>query len=241
MRAVKRRAQRQIQHNRAHGRQQRIDQRDAGGNLGDDRSEVDRLAEQVAVAEIADQRVGEDVDEQAAERAGRHAHKIAAARAGLRGGLFLQVAQAVRHGAAGEADDHFEQKRCERIARVPGDKVGQREADGPGQPAGHAVQQHGRERRERVAQVKRRPGAQNIGDAEKFIGDKAERGHHADHGDLLHRKTGAGQRNAQQRGSRQAENDKTDHFSGHSQFPSLSIRPPRRRLTGAAFWGMLPL
>ena len=62
-----RRAQGQVEDHRADGGEQRVDQRDAAGDLGHDGDELRRLAKDVQVAEVADERVGEHVDQQAAE------------------------------------------------------------------------------------------------------------------------------------------------------------------------------
>ena len=83
-----RRAQGQVQHDRADGGQQRVDERNAAGDLGKDRGDLGRLAENEAVAEIADERVSKHVDQQAAERAGGDDQQILAPAGG---GVVFQV------------------------------------------------------------------------------------------------------------------------------------------------------
>ena len=159
----------------------------------------DRLAEEEPVAEITQQRVGEYIDEQPAERAGRHQRHICAARAVF---AALQMHQPVGGSAADHTDDKLEHERRAGVAGVAGDDIGQRQADGPRQPARDAVEQQRRQRCERVAQVERRPARKR--DAEKLIRHQAERRHNADHADFLHGETGLGQHRRQQRQRRRS-------------------------------------
>ena len=82
--------------------------------------------------------------------------------------------------------------------RVAGHDIRQRQADGTGQTTGNAVQQHGGQRREGVAQMEAGPRAKDVRDAEELIRDKAQRGHDADDADFLHGEFRFGQRCDQQ-------------------------------------------
>ena len=99
-----RRAQGQVQHDRADCGQQRVDERNAAGDLGKDRGDLGRLAENEAVAEIADERVSKHVDQQADERAGGDDQQILAP---VGGGVVFQVDDLMRHKAADQADDEL--------------------------------------------------------------------------------------------------------------------------------------
>ena len=68
MRLFQRGAQGDVQDDCADGGEQRVDQRDAAGDLGHDGDKLCRLAKDVQVAEIADERIGKHIDQQAAER-----------------------------------------------------------------------------------------------------------------------------------------------------------------------------
>ena len=188
-------AQGDVQDNGADGGEQGVDQRHTAGDLGHDGDELRGLAKDVQVAEVADERVGEHVDQQAAEgrrRDGGHVLELVAGREGP------EVDDLVGHRAADQTDDEFQNKGRDGVARVTGDNVGQRQADGTGQTAGHTVQQHGGQRRKGVAQMEAGPRAKDVRDAEELIRDKAQRGHDADDADFLHSEFRFGQRCDQQ-------------------------------------------
>ena len=95
-------AQGDVQDNGADGGEQGVDQRHTAGDLGHDGDELRGLAKDVQVAEVADERVGEHVDQQAAEglrRAGHYIFKLVV------GGEGLEVDDLVDHRAADQTDD----------------------------------------------------------------------------------------------------------------------------------------
>ena len=92
----------------------------------------------------------------------------------------------VCHGTAGDADDELQYKGGDGVTRITGQNVGQRQTDGTGQTAGHAVQQQGSQGREGVAQMER--GAAVERHPEEQIGHKAQRGHDASERQLVHGK-----------------------------------------------------
>ena len=152
------------------------------------------------------------IDTQAAERRGRDRADVLELAVGREA---AQVDDPVRHAAADQTDDEFQNKGRDGIARVTGHNVGQRQTDGTGQTAGNAVQQQGGQRREGVAQMKAGPGAQHIRDAEKLIRDKAQRGHDADDADLLHGEFGFCQRCDEQCQSHYDKQQQPDHCGRH--------------------------
>ena len=195
MRLFQRGAQGDVQDDCADGGEQRVDQRDAAGDLGHDGDKLCRLAKDVQVAEIADERIGKHVDQQAAERRCRGGGHILDL---VVGGEGFEVDDLVGHRTADQADNKFQDKAGDGVARVTGHDIRQRQADGTGQTAGNAVQQHGGQRREGVAQVEAGPSAEHIRDAEKLIGDKAQGSHDTDDADFLDGELGFGQRCDQQ-------------------------------------------
>ena len=188
-------AQGDVQDNGADGGEQGVDQRHTAGDLGHDGNELRGLAKDVQVAEVADERVGEHVDQQAAEGRRRDGGRVLEL---VAGGEGPEVDDLVGHRAADQTDDKFQNKGRDGVARVTGDNIGQRQADGTGQTAGHTVQQHGSQRREGVAQMEAGPRAKDVRDAEELIRDKAQRGHDADDADFLHGEFRFGQRCDQQ-------------------------------------------
>ena len=115
-------------------------------------------------------------------RPGRHRHPGQIGQAAPRRG-GIDAAQTVGSEAAHHPDDELEHKGGDRIARVAGQYVGQGQADGPRQPAGHTVQQQSRQGGEGVAQMEGGPPIK--GHAEKQVGDKAQRSHDAGQGQLM--------------------------------------------------------
>ena len=73
-----RRAQGQVQDDRADGGQQRVDKRNAAGDLGKDRAISAGWPKMKRFAEVADERVSKHVDQQATERAGGDDQQIPA-------------------------------------------------------------------------------------------------------------------------------------------------------------------
>ena len=100
-------AQGDVQDNGADGGEQGVDQRHTAGNLGHDGDELRGLAKDVQVAEVADERVGEHVDQQAAEgrrRDGGHVLELVVS------GEGPEVDDLVGHRTADQADNKFQDK-----------------------------------------------------------------------------------------------------------------------------------
>ena len=234
-----RRAQGQVQDDRADGGQQRVDKRNAAGDLGKDRGNLGRLAEDEAVAEVTDERVSKHVDQQAAERAGGDDQQILAS---VGGGVVFQVDDLMRHKAADQADDELKDEGGDGITGVASENIGQSQADSTGQAAGDAVQQHSSQRRKGVAQVEGRAAAEDVRDAEELIRNQAEGGHHADDADFLHSKFRFGQ-SCYQQGQRHYHKQQQPHGGCRHNFllPYLFYFFTTKRLTNTSLQGMLLL
>ena len=218
-----RRTQRQIQNHRADGGKDGVHQRDAAGDLGGDAGQLHRLTENVPVAEVAEERVGEHIHQQAAERRADYRAQVSA----LVGGVpVFQMEHLVGKRAADNADDELEDECGDGVAGVTGHDVRQRQTDGARQTTRNAVQQHGGERREGVAQMEGGPGAQHVGDAEELVGHKAQRGHDADDADFAHSEFGFGQNRHQNGEGHHREQQQPQDGCRHKNFPlSLDFSP----------------
>ena len=124
----------------------------------------------------------------------------------------------VGHGTAGDADDEFQHKSGDGVARVTGQDIGQSQTNGTGQTAGDAIQQQSRQGRKGVAQMER--GAAVERDAEEQVSHKAQSGHHAGQGQLVDGKGALVQHTGK---DDQDHNDcqQQPHYSGrHQMIPS---------------------
>ena len=135
------------------------------------------MTKDIAVTEVAQERVGEHIDQQATECRADNGNVILNA---VRCAEILQLEHLVSKHAADNADDEFKDKGGDGIARITGHDIGQSKADGTSQATGNAVQHQGGQCGKGVAQVERRTGAQHVGNAEKLIRNKAERSHNTD-------------------------------------------------------------
>ena len=131
------RTQGEVQDDRTHGGGHAVYKGDAACNFGQRLRHGVFLTKDVHIAEVAQERVGQHVQQQAGTGRNDHLDEIA-------GAVLVEVAQLeclVRHGTAGDADDELEHKGGDGIARVTGQNIGQRQTNGTGQTAGHTVQQ----------------------------------------------------------------------------------------------------
>ena len=170
----------QVQQHRAGGGDQAVHQGDPAGHAGQGLGHRVVLPENVNVAEIAQQRVGDDVDQQARPRRHRHPQHIRQAAGRVCG---VDPAQPVGRQPADHADDELEHEGGDGVARVAGQDVGQGQPDGAGQPSRDAVHQQGGQGGEGVAQMERRPAVK--GHPEKQVGRKAQGRHDAGQRQLM--------------------------------------------------------
>ena len=135
--AVEGRAQGKVEQDDADGGSYAVHEGDAAGDLGQGLGYGVLLTEDVNVAEVSEERVGEDVQQQAGTGSHDDLDQIA-------GAVAVEIAELehlVGHRAAGDADEELQHEGGDGIARITGQDVGQSQTDGTGQTAGHAVQQ----------------------------------------------------------------------------------------------------
>ena len=106
VRTLQRRAQGQIEENDADGGGHAVDEGDAAGDLGQGLGDGVILTEDIYIAEVAEERVGKDVQQQAGGSGGGHLDEVA-------GGVLIQLAELedlVGHCTAGDPMRNFRMK-----------------------------------------------------------------------------------------------------------------------------------
>ena len=104
--ALQRGAKCQIQNHNANAGKHAVHQRNAAGDLGGNAGQLHRLAKNLAVAEIAQKRIGKHIQQQAAEGAAGNGQQVFAPRRGF-GVQLVQLEHIFGAPAAGKANDEL--------------------------------------------------------------------------------------------------------------------------------------